>query len=71
MGHRLGRRLAGFEWRTVYWGPESSRTWQFERLPLLGMLMIGAVSEEDRVGDACLSIAMVTIMLVFQDQKGM
>ena len=71
MGRRLGRRLAGFEWKTVYWGPESSRTWQFERLPLLAMLMIEAVFEEDRVDGVCLSIVMVMIMLVFQDQKGM
>lgn len=71
MGRRLDHKLAVFEWRSVYWGPGRSQTGRFERLPLLGMLMIGAVSEEDRVGDACLSIAMVMIMLVFQDQKGM
>lgn len=71
MGRRLGRKLAVLEWRSVCWGPGWSRTWRFERLPLLGMLMIEGVSEEDRVGGACLSIVMVMIMLVFEDQRGM
>jgi hypothetical protein len=71
MGRRLGRKLAGFEWRTAYWGPGRFRTWRFERLPLLGMLMIEGASEEDRVDDVCLNIVMVTIMLAFQDQRGM
>lgn len=71
MGRRPGRKLAVFEWRSVYWGPGRSQTWRFERLPLLGMLMIAGVSEEDQVGGACLSIVTVMIMLVFEDQTGM
>lgn len=71
MGRKLGRKLAVFEWRSACWGPGRSRTWRFERLPLLGMLMIEGVSEEDRAGGACLSIVMAKIMLVFEDQRGM